>query len=279
MVGCGAIAAKVAPADASNQYCDLRLVIQLIIPDWPAPRNIRAAMTTRRGGVSRMPYDELNLGYATKDDRASVAENERLAADAMGINSDDIRWVYQIHGTDVHEAESLPINSPLGATTIAGDAIVSHTPGLICGVKVADCMPVLFAARDGSAVGAAHAGWRGLSGGVLENTVAAMHIASTELVAWLGPCIGSKVFEVGEEVRDAFVAHDASAAQYFTPRVTAGKYLCDMYGIARQRLASIGVTQVTGGEYCTFSQSELFFSHRRNPVTGRMAALVGIDAL
>ncbi len=252
-------------------------MIQLIQPDWSAPPAVHAAMTTRLGGVSLAPYDELNLGYATKDDRAAVAENERLVASAMGVQTDLIRWVYQVHGVDVRHAESLPLNAPLGATTIAGDAIVSHTPGLVCGIKIADCMPVLFAARDGSAVGAAHAGWRGLSGGVLENTVGAMGSDPGEIVAWMGPCIGPEAFEVGEDVRDAFIKHDTRSDAYFTPRGTPGKFLCDLYSIARLRLAALGIADVTGGDYCTFDQPELFFSHRRNPLTGRMAAFVWIE--
>ena len=235
-------------------------------------------MTTRRGGVSRAPYDALNLGYATKDDRASVVENERLVAGVIDVQTKAIRWVYQVHGVDVHHAESLPVNAPLGATTITGDAIVSHTPGLVCGIKIADCMPVLFAARDGSAVGAAHAGWRGLSGGVLENTVTAMRTDPSDIVAWMGPCIGPKAFEVGEDVRDAFIKHDVRAAAHFVPRAAPGKFLCDMYSIARLRLGAMDISEITGGDYCTFDQPELFFSHRRNPLTGRMAAFVWIDA-
>ena len=234
-------------------------------------------MTTRLGGVSLAPYDSLNLGYATADDRASVAQNERLTAAALGVPEADFRWVYQVHGIDVHHAKSLPVNAPLGATEIKGDAVVSRTPGLVCAVKIADCMPVLFAARDGTAVGAAHAGWRGLSGGVLERTVAAMCVAPEQIVAWLGPCIGPTAFEVGEEVRTAFVAHNPLASLHFAPRETRGKFLCDMYSIARQRLSAIGVTDVSGGEYCTFSQPDLFFSHRREPITGRMAAFVWIE--
>ena len=235
-------------------------------------------MTTRRGGVSRAPYDKLNLGYATKDDRASVVENETLVAAAIGVQTAAIRWVYQVHGVEVHHAESLPENAPMGATKITGDAIVSHTAGLVCGIKIADCMPVLFAARNGSAVGAAHAGWRGLSGGVLEKTVTAMGTEPSEIVAWMGPCIGPKAFEVGEDVRDAFVRHDVGTAAHFSPRTTPGKFLCDLYSLARFRLATMGIVQVTGGDYCTFGQPELFFSHRRNPLTGRMAAFVWIDA-
>lgn len=251
----------------------------LISPAWSAPSGVNAAMTTRLGGVSAAPYDSLNLGYATADDRAAVMQNERLTAAELGVAEADIRWVYQLHGVDVHHAESLPQNAPLGGTEIKGDAVVSHTHGLVCAVKVADCMPMLFAARDGSAVGAAHAGWRGLSGGVLERTVEALRVVPEQVVAWMGPCIGPTAFEVGEEVRAAFVAHDSLAAHHFVPRTTPGKFLCDMYSIARQRLRSIGVTAGAGGEYCTFNQPELFFSHRRQPITGRMAAFVWSNAV
>jgi polyphenol oxidase len=251
--------------------------MQLIQPVWGAPQSVKAAMTTRVGGVSTRPYDSLNLGYATADDRASVTQNERLTAAALGVPEADVRWVYQVHGVDVHHAESLPANAPLGGSEIKGDAVVSHTPGLVCAVKIADCMPVLFAARDGTAVGAAHAGWRGLSGGVLEHTVAAMRVAPEQIVAWMGPCIGPTAFEVGEEVRAAFIAHDPLAAQHFVRGATPGKFLCDMYLIARQRLRAIGVTDMSGGEYCTFSQPDLFFSHRREAITGRMAAFVWVE--
>ena len=213
--------------------------MSLIRPVWGAPHGVHAAMTTRLGGVSAAPYDSLNLGYATADDRVSVMQNERLTAAALGVPEADFRWVYQVHGIDVHHAESLPVNTPLGATEIKGDAVVSHTPGLVCAVKVADCMPVLFAARDGSGVGAAHAGWRGLSGGVLERTVEAMRVAPEQIVAWMGPCIGPTAFEVGEEVRAAFVAHDPLAAQHFVPRASSGKFLCDLYAIARQLEAQV----------------------------------------
>ena len=251
--------------------------MSLIRPVWGAPGGVHAAMTTRLGGVSAAPYDSLNLGYATADDRVSVMQNERLTAAALGVPEADFRWVYQVHGIDVHHAESLPVNTPLGVTEIKGDAVVGHTPGLLCAVKVADCMAVLFAARDGSAVGAAHAGWRGLSAGVLERSVEALRVAPEKIVAWLGPCIGPTAFEVGEEVRTAFVAHDPVAALHFVARETPGKFLCDMYSIARQRLRAVGVTDVSGGEYCTFTQRELFFSHRREPITGRMAAFVWIE--
>jgi polyphenol oxidase len=251
---------------------------QLITPEWPTPKNVVAAMTTRLGGVSETPFDSLNLGYATADSRACVAENERRVAERLGVSPASIRWVYQVHGADVHHAEALPANDPLGATALQGDAIVCHTPGLVCGIKVADCMPVLFANQRGSAVAAAHAGWRGLLGGVLERTVAQMQCNPDEVVTWLGPCIGPKAFEVGEEVRRAFIDCDAGAAQFFTPTGAPGKFLCDLYALARQRLNTVGVTQITVSGRCTVSEPEFFYSHRRDKITGRMAALVFLRA-
>lgn len=234
-------------------------------------------MTTRLGGVSGAPYDSLNLGYGTADDRASVMQNEGLVAQVLDINETDIRWLHQVHGNIVHHAESLPENAPLGATHTKGDAVVSHRAGLVCAVKAADCMPVLFSARDGTSVAAAHAGWRGLSGGVLERTVAEMGLSPPHIRAWMGPCIGPTAFEVGEEVRAAFVAHDAAAALHFAPLESANKFLCNLYGLAKQRLNAMGVVDVSGGDYCTYTQADLFFSHRRQPLTGRMAALVWIS--
>ena len=257
---------------------NLRSTPQLITPQWSAPENVAAAMTTRVGGVSALPFDSLNLGYATVDDRASVAQNERLVAASIGVDTSAVRWVYQVHGVDVHHAEALPVNDPLGATTIQGDAIVSHTPGLVCGIKVADCMPVLFSASDGSAVGAAHAGWRGLSGGVLERTVAQMRCKAEDIVAWLGPCIGPQAFEVGDDVRQAFVDSQVEAAKFFAPRAAHGKFLCDLFGLACLRLNAIGVTQIAISGRCTFSEPESFYSHRRDKITGRMAAFVSIKA-
>jgi polyphenol oxidase len=253
----------------------------LIAPDWPVPPNVMTAMTTRHGGVSSPPYDSLNLGYSTADERVNVIENERIVARELAVDASQIRWVYQVHGHVVHRAEALPPNAPLGATVIEGDAIVSRTPGLVCGVKVADCMPVLFAARDASVVGAAHAGWRGLSSGVLENTLSAMAVHGEDVMAWLGPCIGSAKFEVGEEVREAFVGSadvesKAIIDSAFVRLQKDGKYLCDLRAIARQRLRIRGVTQVFTSDACTMSEPERFFSHRRDKTTGRMAAFIAI---
>lgn len=243
-------------------------------------------MTTRAGGVSSAPFGEMNLGYATADDRNNVSENERRTATALGVNTDAIRWVYQVHGNEVRAAESLPINAPLGATEVRADAMVCRTPGLVCGIKVADCMPVLLAADDGSVVAAAHAGWRGLASGVVENTVRAMAVPSENVRVWLGPCIGPKAFEVGQEVRAMFVAHEPSSAAHFhaLPKPATGdhavaepKFFCDLVAIARQRLAALGITDVVASGACTFSEPERFFSHRRDRTTGRMAAFVWIE--
>jgi polyphenol oxidase len=263
---------------ASRSYSPKTMLIH---PDLLAPANILVAMTTREGGVSRASYDSLNLGYATQDKREHVAENERRVAAAMQIDAAAIRWVYQVHGHVVRRAEDLPANDPLGATTIEGDAIVSRTRGLVCGVKIADCMPVLFASDDGDVVGAVHAGWRGLSSGVLENTVAAMQTDPARILAWLGPCIGAQKFEVGRDVREAFLANApaeslAVVERAFAPLAIEGKYLCDLRAIARERLRAAGVAQVYASEACTMSEPKRFFSHRRDKVTGRMAAFIGI---
>jgi polyphenol oxidase len=251
-------------------------------PNWAVPANILAAMTTRVGGVSAAPFDSLNLGYSTADERGNVIANERLVANALGVDVSNIRWVHQVHGNVVHHAERLPQNAPLGATTIQGDAVVSRTRGLVCGVKVADCMPVLFAATDASAVAAAHAGWRGLSSGVLENTISAMNVAPENIVAWLGPCIGPTMFEVGEDVRAAFLAVASENSMFdvdraFVARKTGGKYLCHLVTLARARLQLAGVKHVFVDGACTMSEPARFFSHRRDQQTGRMAAFVGIQ--
>ena len=258
----------------------------LIHPEWRVSPRVHAAMTTRIGGVSPPPFGELNLGYSTADLRDNVIENERRTAQALGVDTEAIRWVYQVHGNEVRHAESLPVNAPLGGTEIQADAIVSRTPGLVCGVKIADCMPVLLAARDGSVVAAAHAGWRGLASGVVENTLRTMGVTGERVTAWLGPCIGPKAFEVGEDVRAAFVSQDSDAAAHFyaLPKLpnsdtvpSPPKFLCDLAAIARQRLAALGVAEVVSSDACTYSEPERFFSHRRDHTTGRMAAFVWIE--
>ena len=239
-----------------------------LVPDWPAPESVIAVSTTRAGGVSRGPYASLNLGAHVGDEPGAVQENRRVLRTALDLAAEPC-WLTQVHGSTVVDADSVTSAAP------EADGAVSRAAGMACAVLTADCLPVLFAARDGSAVGAAHAGWRGLAGGVLENTVAALGLAPDALLAWLGPAISQSAFEVGPEVRDAFTANDPSADDHFVPNAR-GRLQADLYGLARQRLNAMGVSAVYGGGWCTLSDSERFFSYRRDPTCGRMATLVAL---
>jgi YfiH family protein len=232
-------------------------------PDWPAPAGVRAAVTTRQGGVSRGPYATLNLALHVGDDPAAVAENRARLRAALELPAEPA-WLEQAHGTGV---AVLP-----GARAGPADAAVTFTQGPVCAVLVADCLPVFLASRAGDRVGIAHAGWRGLAAGVVEATVAALDCEPAALVAWLGPAIGPAAFEVGGEVRDAFIARDAGADAAFRPG-RAGRWLADLPALARRRLAAAGVAAVTGGGLCTHTDASRFFSYRRDGATGRMAAL------
>jgi YfiH family protein len=234
-----------------------------IVPDWPAHANVRAFITTRAGGTSDGPYATFNLGLRTADDPARVAAN-RAALRSL-LPAEPV-WLKQVHGTRVIEADGAPPERE-------ADAAVAHKAGIVCAVLVADCVPVLLADRAGSTVAVAHAGWRGLAGGVIENTVRAMRRAPGDLLAFLGPGIGPRAFEVGADVRDAFLGDDPDARDAFVPRVP-GKWLADLFTLARLRLSRAGVPHVSGGGLCTHSNPARFFSHRRNPVTGRMAAVI-----
>jgi YfiH family protein len=236
-----------------------------IVPDWPAAPNVRALVTTRAGGVSDGPYRSLNLGGRVDDDPAAVERNRRLLRKFLPA---DPLWLHQIHGAEVVAAES-------AAALPHADAAVARTRHRVCAVLTADCLPVLLASRTGDAVGIAHAGWRGLACGVIEAAVAGMAVPPSEIVAWLGPGIGPAAYEVGRDVRDCFVSQDANAARAFSDR-GAGKYLADLYMLARQRLAGAGVTAVYGGGFCTYAESERFYSYRRDGATGRFASLVWI---
>lgn len=224
-------------------------------------------MTTRAGGVSRPPYDSLNLGDHVGDDPAAVAENRRLLRAHLPAEP---KWLKQVHGTAVAHADAL-------AAAAEADAAVAFRPGTVCAVLTADCLPVLFCDRQGTRVAAAHAGWRGLSAGVLEATVAAMQCDAGDILAWLGPAIGPQAFEVGGEVREAFVADLPETAAAFAP-AGPGKWRADIYRLARLRLARAGVGAVFGGGLCTHTDAERFYSYRRDRVTGRMAALVWLAA-
>ncbi|KNC06036.1 hypothetical protein AC791_18995 [Klebsiella sp. RIT-PI-d] len=237
----------------------------MIVPQWPAPEGVAACSSTRIGGVSLPPYDSLNLGAHCGDNLDHVEENRKRLFAAGGLPSRPV-WLEQVHGKGVLQLDSAPYLSK------RADASYSATPGTVCAVMTADCLPVLFCNRAGSEVAAAHAGWRGLCEGVLEETLACFTDQPENILAWLGPAIGPDAFEVGEEVREAFVTKAAEATHAFRP--TGEKYLADIYLLARQRLARAGVTNVYGGDRCTFHEEQHFFSYRRDKTTGRMASFV-----
>ncbi len=236
---------------------------RVIVPGWPAPANVRAASTTRRGGVSRGVFASLNLGEDTGDEPAVVGENRARLRAHLALPREPA-WLRQVHGTEVVDAAG-------GGR--AGDAAVAMHAGAVCAVLTADCLPVALCRDDGRGVGVAHAGWRGLAAGVLEASVRALGSSPGSMLAWLGPAIGPDAFEVGEEVRQAFVAADPAAAAAFRPS-PGGRWLADLYALARQRLRACGVGAVFGGGWCTVSDPARFYSYRREGTTGRMATLI-----
>lgn len=240
-----------------------------LTPEWPAADRVQGASTTRLGGVSAAPFDSLNLGDHVGDDPASVHRNRSLVRNALSLPSEPI-WLSQVHGTRVVDAS----DASAGAEA---DASVAFRAGVVCVVMTADCLPVLFCDREGTRVGIAHAGWRGLAAGVLEATVRALDCEPSRLLAWLGPAIGPGAFEVGEEVRTAFVGRQPAAAGAFVPSA-AGRWLADLYTLARFRLAAVGVEAVFGGELCTYSAADRFYSYRRDARTGRMASMIWLRA-
>jgi YfiH family protein len=241
--------------------------LELIEPDWPPPPRVHAVVTTRAGGVSRAPYETFNLARHVGDENDAVSENRRRLRAALRLPAEPA-WLEQVHGARV---AVLP-----GSETRAADAAVAFAPGAVCAILVADCLPVFLASEEGDRVGLAHAGWRGLAAGVVEATIAALDCDPRSLVAWLGPSIGPQAFEVGDEVRAAFVSQDPAAASHFRSG-RAGRFFAHLPGLAKRRLASAGVRSVHGGHHCTVSDPNRFFSYRRDGVTGRMAALLWID--
>ncbi|UCV05393.1 peptidoglycan editing factor PgeF [Dechloromonas denitrificans] len=239
----------------------------LLVPAWPAPANVRAVQTLRSGGCSPAPWGSFNLGDHVGDDPRHVAANR---AALRRLLPGEPLWLTQVHGIAVADAGSPP-------DSLEADAAFARVPGRVCAVMIADCLPVLFCDRAGTVVAAAHAGWRGLVAGVLEATISKMGVPSDELLVWLGPAIGPQRFEVGDEVRAAFLAHDAAAESAFLPQ-PQGKWLADIYQLARQRLRAAGVGSISGGDCCTVSDVSRFFSYRRDGVTGRMASLIWLDS-
>lgn len=242
--------------------------LSFIEPDWPAPSQVKALSTTRLGGISHAPYDSLNLGLHVNDDENAVLANREKLAQQAKLPSAPL-WLQQVHGTRVIEA-----NDWLAG--VEADASYSKQPEQVCTVLTADCLPVLFSNADGSQVAAAHAGWRGLLNGVLENTVSQFSCRKDAIMAWLGPAIGPQQFEVGVEVYDAFVSRSAEAEKAFHPHGT-DHFFADIYLLTRQRLNQLGIESVFGGQHCTVSEANRFFSYRRDGDTGRMASLIWIE--
>ncbi|MBK1734716.1 hypothetical protein CKO15_05320 [Halorhodospira abdelmalekii] len=286
-----------------------------LCPEWPAPaQQVQVVTTSRNGGCSVPPYATLNLGSTVGDDPAAVAENRRRLYRCAGVPQPPC-WLTQVHGTTVVAAHQVAVDPtaggssvtrPVGARTelrdgstgararngehvsasnetsnavtaaAVADAAWTDRPGTVCAVLTADCLPVVFAACDGSAVAVAHAGWRGLAAGILERTVAALPVPPERLMAWLGPAIGPRAFGVGPEVVAAFAAHDPRALECFES-LAGGWHYADLYALARQRLSECGVVRIYGGGWCTYGDTERFFSYRRDGAqTGRMATLVWI---
>ena len=245
-----------------------------IVPDWPAPSNIKALFTTREGGVSinstNGAYASLNLAVHVNDDFGNVAYNRVLLR--RYLPAEPI-WLKQVHGI-------LPIWIDDIVTAVPeGDAALCRKPGTVCVVMVADCLPIFLCDVEGRTVGVIHAGWRGLAKGIIEQSVAGMQVIPRSLIAWLGPAIGPSHFIVGADVYNAFIQHDSQASEAFTPSGNdyQEKWLVNIFLLARQRLKKIGLTKIYGGEICTFSDPVRFFSYRRDGKTGRMAALIWIE--
>jgi YfiH family protein len=239
--------------------------------DWELPGGVRAAFTTRLGGVSEAPWDSFNVATHVGDAPANVAANRAKLSKMLKLDAEPV-WLNQVHGTDVFNLD----NSVVESSPPTADAAVTSRSGAACVVMVADCVPVLFTMRDGSRIAAAHAGWRGLAAGVLERTIESLGVAGPALRVWLGPAISAKHFEVGDEVRAVFVEHDASAAACFELN-DRGRWQASLVGLARRRLHGLGVTDVSGGDWCTYADRERFYSHRRDAKGGRMAAVIWKD--
>lgn len=239
-----------------------------LVPDWPAPRRVRAFVTTRAGGVSTGEYASMNLGRHSGDDAEKVARNRLIVRERLPAMP---RWMAQEHGAEVADLDRLAEDEVATA-----DAATASVPGRVGVVLTADCMPLFLCDERGHRVGVAHAGWRGMAAGVIENTVRALGAEPAKLMAWMGPTIGPAAFEVGPEVREAFVATDPGAAVAFV-RHKPGKYMADLYALARLRLQSAGVARVFGGGFCTYLEADRFFSYRRQQKSGRMGAFIWME--
>ncbi|MEM7408529.1 MAG: peptidoglycan editing factor PgeF [Pseudomonadota bacterium] len=254
---------QAAPTDPGRVASDAPGLLAL---DWPAPANVRAFTTTRGGGQSEAPFSSLNLGFGSGDVRETVNANRHLVAAAAAM-PDEPAWLSQVHGTKCVDAADVGKDD-------RADASYTSERGRVCAIMTADCLPVLICDAAGTQVAAAHAGWRGLAAGVIESTVAAFE--SNDLLAWLGPCIGPEAFEVGPEVRTAFIVEDTDAERCFVAN-RPGHWLADLHGLARLRLARAGIADVYALARCTYTETSAFFSYRRDGQTGRMASFIWLD--
>lgn len=243
----------------------------ILVPDWPAPARVRAAVTTRLlRGASRAPFDAFNLGAHCGDDPAAVAANQAALVSLLDL-PDEPRWLRQVHGTRVASFDAAQMaEAPPNA-----DASLARMPGVVLAVMTADCLPLLVCADDGSEIAAIHAGWRGLAAGVIERCIESLHAPRAKLLVWLGPAIGAASYEVGAEVRDAFLAVDARHADAFAP-TRPGHWHCDLCALARRRLAALGIVRIHGGGFDTFADPR-FYSYRRVSRTGRFASMIWLD--
>ncbi len=242
------------------------MMLDLLSPNWPALARVKAYTTTRKGGFSQGPFTSFNLRLGGDDDEAAK-RNRQLLADTLKLPNAPV-WLAQVHGTNAVPAE-------LAAPLTTADASYTFKPNTVCAVLTADCLPVLVCNRQATCVAAIHAGWRGLAAGVIEATLQKLNIPAAELLVWLGPAIGPDVFEVGDEVRQQFIAIDPQANAAFLPH--KDRWLANIYLLAKQRLTNSGVTAVYGGEFCTLTDKDRFYSFRREPVTGRMASLIWLE--
>lgn len=251
--------------------------MKCVFPNWSAPNNIRAFTSTRQGGVSCPPYDTLNLGDHVNDNVNHVIENRRRIVKQQQIPCNPV-WLNQTHSTNVIDISDMSNNISNDEAIANTDASYTNQANRVSVVLTADCLPILFCTTAGDEVAAAHAGWRGLCNGVIENTVSQFKCPHSKIIAWLGPAIGPEKFEVGYEVKQQFMVNDSNASLAFTSVDTKNqKYLANLYLLAKQRLTRLGINQIYGGEYCTYTQDDLFYSYRRNQCTGRMASMIWFE--
>jgi len=249
--------------------------LSILSPQWDVPNSVVAAVTTRAGGVSESPYASLNIANHVGDEPNNILQNRQLLSEKFGVNL-RWQWLQQIHGV-----ESVRVSE--AKESIEADGLFTQASDLVCCVMTADCLPIFFAAKNGCEVAVAHAGWRGLAGGIVENTVSQFSVPTIDISAWLGPAIGPCHFEVGSEVRDVFLSQVSNPnnklllEQCFSPVENSPKLMADLVAVARLKLAALGITDVSGGDYCTYCNEEDFFSYRRDGVTGRLLSMIYID--